>query len=335
MRFSALFASVGVLAGCAVAPTDGTSAAPGAPSPQSRPAPAPATASVPAPAPVTAPPPAPAPPVSPALQQQAHKMALTAVESLEAGNEDQAKTDLESALAVDPNSKLALSLKKQISVDPIEALGRDSFSYTVRSSDTLSRIAGRFLGDIFSFYILARYNDIKVPRLVAAGQVLKIPGKAPPPGSEREREREAPAPSPRQAAPTAAPVQPAPSPAPALPPPQPPAAPPAPAEPPAGVKAMQSAEAAEKAGDLDRALSEYNRAAGLDQPAAASKAAAVRRRMVANHTQAARSAMARQDLDGSIKSWDRVLAIDPSNDTARLERQRAITLRERLKGMNK
>lgn len=258
-------------------------------------------------------------------------MALTAVESLEAGNEEQAKTDLDSALAVDPNSKLALSLKKQISVDPIEALGRDSFSYTVRSSDTLSRIAGRFLGDIFSFYILARYNDIKVPRLVAAGQVLKIPGKAPPPGSERERE--APAPSSRQAAPTPAPVQAAPSPAPA--PPPPPAAPPPPAEPPAGVKAMHSAEAAEKAGDLDRALSEYNRAAGLDQPAAAGKAAAVRRRMVANHTQAARSAMARQDLDGSIRSWDRVLAIDPSNETAKLERQRAITLRERLKGMSK
>ena len=98
---------------------------------------------------------------------------------------------------------------------------------------------------------------------------------------------------------------------------------------------MRSGEAAEKAGDLDRALVEYARAASLDQPEAAAKAAALRRRLVNNHTQAARASMARQDLDGSIRSWDRVLAIDSSNDTARLERQRAITLRERLKGMSK
>ncbi len=328
MRFAALFASAGVLAGCAVPPTDGPTAAPAAPMPQSRPAPAAAPVVVPAPVPT--PPPAPSPPVSAALQQQAYKIALTAVEALESGNEDQAKAELDSALAVDPNSKLALSLSKQISADPIEALGRDSFSYTVRSSDTLSRIAGRFLGDIFSFYILARYNDIKVPRLVAAGQVLKIPGKAPPAGADRD-----PPPPPRSAAPPPppAPAPAAPSPAPA--PAPPPAAPPPPAEPSAGVKAMRSAEAAEKAGDLDRALSEYNRAASLGQPEATGKAAAVRRRVVTSHTQAARASMARQDLDGSIKNWDRVLDIDPSNDTAKLERQRAITLRERLKGIGK
>ncbi len=330
MRFAALFASVGVIAGCAVPPTEAPPAAPAAPVPQSRPAPA--TAPVVTPAPVPPPPPAPSPPVSAAQQQQAHKIALTAVEALEAGNEELAKSEIASALAVDPNSKLALSLMKQISADPIEVLGRDSFSYTVRSSDTLSRIAGRFMGDIFSFYILARYNDIKVPRLVSAGQVLKIPGKAPPPGADREP----PAPSPRPAAasPAPAPVQAAPSPAPTPAPAPPPAASPPPAES-AGVRAMRSAEAAEKGGDLERALSEYNRAAGLDQPEAAGKAAAVRRRMVTNHTQAARASMARQDLEGSIRSWDRVLEIEPSNDTARLERQRAITLRERLKGINK
>lgn len=98
---------------------------------------------------------------------------------------------------------------------------------------------------------------------------------------------------------------------------------------------MRAGEAAEQAGDLDRALGEYNRAAGLDQPQAADKAAGVRRRLVNNHTQAARAAMAKQDLDGSIRSWDRVLTIDPGNDTARLERQRAVTLREKLQGIKK
>ncbi len=260
-------------------------------------------------------------------------MALAAVESLEAGNEDQAKTELEAARAVDPNGKLVLSLLKQISADPQEALGRESFAYTVRSSDTLSRIAGRFMGDIYSFYILARYNDIKVPRLVAAGQVLRIPGKAPPAGSDRDPPAQAPRPAPAQPVPA---PQPAPSPVPSPAPIAPPvAAPSVPAEPPAGVKAMRSGEAAEKGGDLDRALSEYNRASGLGESQAAAKAAGVRRKLVNNYTQAARSSMAKQDLDGSIRNWDRVLDIDPANDTAKLERQRAITLRDRLKGMSK
>ena len=132
------------------------------------------------PAPVEAPPAAPAlPPLTP---PQAQKMAIAAADLLEAGNEEQAKADLQRVLASEPGNKLAQNLLRQITADPVAVLGRESFPYTVRSSDTLSRIAGRFLGDIYSFYILARYNDIKIPRQVAGGQVIRIPGKAPPPG---------------------------------------------------------------------------------------------------------------------------------------------------------
>jgi hypothetical protein len=34
------------------------------------------------------------------------------------------------------------------------------------------------LGDVCEFYILARYNQIRVPKALAAGQVIRIPGKA-------------------------------------------------------------------------------------------------------------------------------------------------------------
>jgi len=245
---------------------------------------------------------------------------------LEGGNEDQARNEIQAALSTDPNNKLAQSLQRQLTVDPVEALGRESFAYTVRPADTLSRIAGRFLGDIYSFYLLARYNDIKVPRLVAAGQVIRIPGKAPPPGADRDPPRPATAaPSPAPAAP----VAPVPPPAAATP------ATPAAAEPTPGQRALRAGEAAERAGDLDRALAEYNRAAGLDQPQAAGKAGEVRRKLVQKHTQIARAAMARQDLDASIRNWDRVLELDAGNDTARLERQRAVTLKDRLKGLGK
>ena len=63
------------------------------------------------------------------------------------------------------------------------------------------------------------------------------------------------------------------------------------------------------------------------------KAGNVRRRLVSNHTQAARAAMAKQDLDATIRNWDRVLEIDSTNETARLERQRALTLRDKLKSL--
>jgi tetratricopeptide (TPR) repeat protein len=326
MRLSLLATAVAVLAGCATPP-------PPAPAPSTAPTDttSPSGTPEPAPGPAVEPPPPPPPPpsgpVSAAAQQQAQTLAKAAVELLERGKEDEAKAELQTALNTDPNNKLAQNLMRQITVDPVATLGKDSFAYTVRSTDTLSLIAGRFLNDIFSFYILARYNDIKVPRQVSAGQVLRIPGRPPAGGTEP------PAPRPSPPPPPPAPNPPPPPPPPVSPPP-PPAAPVA-AEPTPGVKAMRSAEAAERAGDLDRALAEYNRAAGLDQAGAAGKATEVRRKLTQRHTQNARAAMAKQDLDGSIRSWDRVLELDPANDTAKLERQRAVALKEKLKGLGK
>ena len=332
MRLSLLAAAAAVLAGCATPPP------PPPPAPQDAPTRAPAapgTGTDPAPTPPPEPPPPPPPPpvsgpVSAAQQQQAQKLAMMAVEMLEGGKEDEAKAELQQALSTDPNNRLAQNLMRQITGDPIATLGRDSFQYTVRSTDTLSRIAGRFLNDIYAFYILARYNDIKVPRQVSAGQVLRIPGKAPPPGADRDPPAR---PSPPPPPPPVAAPNPPPPPPPASPPPPP--APPVAAEPSPGVKAMRSAEAAERAGDLDRALVEYNRAAGLDQAGAAGKAGDVRRKLAQRHTQTARAAMAKQDLDASIRSWDRVLELEPGNDTAKLERQRAVALKEKLKGLGK
>lgn len=233
---------------------------------------------------------------------------MAAVDLLEAGNEDQAKADLQRALAADPGNRLVQNLLQQITVNPMEALGRESFTYRVQPNETLSRIAGRFLGDIYSFYILARYNDIKVPRQVAGGQVIRIPGKAPPPGSLT------PLPSTVTAAATSA------SPSPS-----------SPTEPSAGEKTMRLAEQLEKSGDLEEALTEYRKAAGQDQPEASEKAEQIRRRLLARHTASARTAFAKQDLDGAIQNWDRVLTIDPSNEMAKLERQKAITLKEKVK----
>ncbi|WP_143171325.1 LysM domain-containing protein [Rhizobacter sp. OV335] len=280
--------------------------------PADPPAEAPATTPV-APAPAPEPP----PPPTPAMQAQAQKVAQGVVELLEAGNEEQARAELQRALSLDPANKLALNLQKQMTEDPQATLGRESFPYVVRAGDTLSRIAGRFLGDIYAFHILARYNNIKVPRQVGEGTTIRIPGKAPPPE-------------------TARPTRPAPAkPEPAAEPAPPPvaAAPAAPAEPSAGEKAFRAAEASAKAGNLERALADYKQAASLGVAAAGPKADATSKRLVDTHSRNARSALARQDLDGAIKSWDKVLELDPANDTAKLERQKALRLKEKVNAL--
>jgi tetratricopeptide (TPR) repeat protein len=270
-----------------------------------------------------APPPAPEPPPppTPAMQAQAQKVAQGVVELLEAGNEEQARAELQRALTLDPANKLALNLQKQMTEDPQATLGRESFPYVVRSGDTLSRIAGRFLGDIYSFHILARYNNIKVPRQVGEGTTLRIPGKAPPPEVVARPTR-----------PAATKPEPAPAPEPAAPPVVA-AAPVAPAEPSAAEKAFRSAEASAKAGNFERALADYKQAASLGFAGAGPKVDATTKRLVDTHSRNARSALARQDLDGAIKSWDKVLELDPANDTAKLERQKAIRLKEKVNAL--
>lgn len=261
---------------------------------------------------------APAAPPPPSTPQQAQKLAIAAADLLETGNEEQARAELQRVLAGDPNNKLAQNLLRQINADPVATLGRESFPYTVRATDTLSRIAGRFLGDIYAFYILARYNDIKIPRQVSGGQVIRIPGKVPPPGTPDAEARRTDKPA---AGALTSPAAPAP-------------AAPAPAEPSAGEKALARADAAEKRGDLERAYSDYRVATGSALSSDGRvKAEGLRRRLVQRCTLNARSAFAKQDLDGAIRHWALVMQLDPGNDTARLERQKAMALKEKIKSL--
>lgn len=320
-RIALMFAAAGLLAGCETARV----APPSAPDRTNTPAPPRETP--PPETPTPAPPPVPPPPASPAAQQQAQKIAMQAVELLEVGNEGQATIELQRALEIDPYNKLALNLMRQITADPQATLGRESFAYTVRPSDTLSRIAKTFMGDAFAFYILARYNGIEVPRRVASGQVIRIPGKAPPPGSEPPHAPPSP-PTPPAPAPAPVPVPaPAPAPAPVPPPPAPP--PPAPT---AGEVAFARGEAAEKAGRLDAAFEEFQAAATLNHPGAAARASRARSNLITARLRQAREAMASQNPKAAIPLYDRVLVLDPGNDTAKLERQRAVELVKKTGG---
>ncbi len=273
-RLHTLFACAccaSLLSSCAAPPVSpdatGPARAAGAPAPVTR------VEVAPTPAPEPPPPPAApaAPPVTPATVQSAQRQAASAIELLESGQEEQALAELQRALQGDPNNRLAQSLLRQIQADPAAVLGREYFQYRVQQGESLSKIAQRFMGDLYQFYILARYNDIRIPKQVQAGHLIKVPGKAPAAGTA-----------------VAAP-----------------AAPVAATEPVAAVAAP--------AGSNDAAKAERERLA-----------------KVATATRAARAAYARQDLLRAIRSWDTVLELDPSNDSAKIERQRAVDLKAKL-----
>ncbi len=280
LRNALAFGAVVAVAGCASAP----------PPP---PTPAPV---VEAPAP---PPPEPAPPPAPVLtgaeaKARAQTLIRQSYESLNDGDEARARADLQEAIKLDPDSKQAACLMKGITADPTASLGRESTSYTVRPGETMGRIAQRALGDICEFYLLARYNQIKVPKQLAAGQTLRIPGKVALAAPDAAPAKPAPEKAPEVAAPSAPP------PAPPVPPPA--AEPAAPREAPPAVKPVAAVPSRNQA-------------------------------LIDTYHRNAQAAFRRQDLTTAIAEWDKVLALDPNNELAKARRQEAIDLDRRIRQM--
>ena len=200
----------------------------------------------------------------------------------------------------------------QIKADPQKELGSTFFRYTVQRDDSLSKIAQQYLGDRYKFHILAKYNDITNPGKLAAGQVIKVPGRAPAPGAPKPA---APAPVPEptdEAAKAASPESATPR--------------------SASMQLMQQGADLTKAGNLEGAYDAYREAA-LRDPGnrdAATQRDGTRSQLVRRYEREAAQSFQRQNLDDAINKWDRVLALEPNNQKARLERERAIDLRKKL-----
>lgn len=298
---AALLVMVALLGvGCASAPS-GPTTAPAAP------APAP-VAAAPAPAP-------PAPLTEAQIREDkalAQRLALEAVDQLQNGDELTARATLERALSLDPGSQLGRNLMDQIRADPQKELGAMSFRYTVQPDDTLSKLAARFLGDRYRFYILARYNDITNPNRLPVGAVIRIPGAAPPPGTLATTK---PATRPETVDTAARP--------PGL----------AETKPTSEAERIYRAGIAQRnAGNLDAAYASFSDAARREPGNAdyVKQADLARRDLVRRYDRDATQAFQRQNLDLAIKNWDQVLELDPDNQKAKLERSRAIDLRKRL-----
>jgi tetratricopeptide (TPR) repeat protein len=299
---AAAVAIAALVAGCAAPPT-APAAAPAAPAPAE-----------------PAPPPAPAPPeLSPAqAKAQAQKLALEAVDKLQNGDEAAARQLLTQAQALDASNDIARKMTEQINADAQKELGAQFFRYTVQRDDSLSKLAQQYLGDRFRFYILAKYNDMANPSRLAAGQVIKIPGK---------QQAASPVAAPAKPAAPAEAAEPAPAPAPA-----PAVAEPAPPPLTPVATLLQKGRQLEASGDLQGAYGAFSEAVALapgNRDAVLQRDAA-KAALIRSYDREATQAFQRQNLDLAIAKWDDLLKLDPSNQKAKLERQRALDLKKQL-----
>ncbi|WP_410474424.1 hypothetical protein [Guyparkeria sp. TX1] len=275
----------------------------------------------------------------------ADRRSLDAIlEDLQRGGYPRGRRDLARYLERHPDDMVARAVMRQLTADPEEVLGRQSHEYTVRPGDSYSALAARHLGDAGLFLILARYNDSENPSDLRVGESLRLPGQ--PRSSDagptaladegqparRQLER-APIPSRQTAAALALPDAPLPSFQSAA------------ADRDAASSGSSSNEIGTRAEQLQKeamslladdrpeaALKRFEAALAEDEgiEPAATRAPALRERLVDEYHERAILRYRNQDLDEAIALWDRVLAIDPTFEPARTYRARARELQRRV-----
>lgn len=98
-----------------------------------------------------------------------------AMQLLEKGEPEQARAELEAYLAERPRSPRVKEVIKQIDTPASQYYPRKSFTVTMQKGETISTLARDYLGEVFSFYALAKYNGITEPAKIDAGQKIRIP----------------------------------------------------------------------------------------------------------------------------------------------------------------
>ncbi len=283
----------------------------------------------------------------------ADRRSLDAIlEDLQRGRFEPGRRDLAGYIERHPDDVTARAVMRQLTADPEEVLGSESREYVVREGDSYSALAGRHLGDAGLFLILARYNGSGNPSDLRIGETLRLPGDSPARGSAasdsddegrpaRREVDQAPMPSRRTAAVLALPDAPLPSvrqeenrgDEPGRANDAEKSRNEASAEEPTRAERLQDEALALLADDRpEAALERFDAALAEDDgiEPAASRAPALRERLVGEYHQRAILRYRNQQLEQAIDLWDRVLAIDPDFEPAQTYRARARELQRRV-----
>ncbi len=188
------------------------------------------------------------------------------------GKVDEARERLGKALRKDPMDPSLLMLERSLSGNARRNLGPSYRNHTVAPGETMADIAGRFLGNRLKGYELAQYNGIDDPSSIVPGQVIALPGGAPPAAEPERAEKPAARPARRADSRTERPA------------PEPERAPAAtkPKTDPAGARRARTAGlAALNRGEVAKSVSLLQRAAALDPTDAAIKRDLARAKRIA------------------------------------------------------
>lgn len=105
----------------------------------------------------------------------ANQRFLHAVALLEQGKPGEARVELEALLKQQPSHPRAPNLIEQINTPSGIYFPEQYFDITLNYGETLSTLARQYLGDLFQFYALAKYNRIEIPAQIKRGQTIRIP----------------------------------------------------------------------------------------------------------------------------------------------------------------
>jgi nucleoid-associated protein YgaU len=244
---------------------------------------------------------------------------------LQVGHYAEGEQALRRYLQQQPGDRAAQAMLRQLTVDPEKQLGHASRSYVVQSGDSYSTLASRYLGDPGLFLVLARYNGSTNPSVLRRGETLRLPlsGAAVANASSAAKAPEADVVGPPSTDDGASDVGQAltvdPSVVPAAKTPR--------------AKRLQAEIALLGAGAQEQELARLDEELIIEPQlkSAASEAAVLRKKVVADYHQRAIVLYRDQQLDQAIALWDRVLVINPGYEPAIVYRTRALELKQRLK----
>ncbi|MFC5581037.1 LysM peptidoglycan-binding domain-containing protein [Rhodanobacter terrae] len=226
------------------------------------------------------------------------------VNELQLGHYSEGEQDLRQYLLLHPGDRPAQAMLRQLTIDPKQALGSRSHSYTVQAGDSYSTLAARYLGDPGSFLILARYNGSANPSMLRLGETVHLPlsraGTSSAAGDASGSGSDTPAAElPNEKA----------------------------------QRLQRESLSLLDQGRNDQALARLGEALSIDPKLkpVGPQALALREQLLASYHERAIVLYRDQQLDPAITLWNRILAIDPNYEPAVIYRARALELKHRLK----